>query len=134
MGCPRVAVSCIFLVIALLASGSLAKGGVKELSPGDLGEGRQAVVDLWTHSEGPPKGQKVSLELPEGDSEAVARIVAAKKIEVAAAGLHHASVLEKQALEKKKASDEEDETEITRAKIADTKVHRFRTQVKSLDE
>lgn len=133
MGFPRVAVACIFLEIALLAPG-LAKGGVKELSPGDLGEGRQAVVDLWTHSEGPPKGQKVSLELPEGDSEAVARIVAAKKIEVAAAGLHHASVLEKQALEKKKASDEEDETEITRAKIADTKVHRFRTQVKSLDE
>lgn len=75
-----------------------------------------------------------SLDLPDGTSAEVEKIVAAKKIEIAAAGLHHAQTTEEQALERKRRTDEEDETEITKAKIADVKVNRFRSQIKSTEE
>jgi len=129
------AVSSAIVLLSLLNALGSARSVHDLSSQGpDLGEGRQAIADLWTHTEGPPRGQAVSLELPDGDSEAVAQIVAAKKIDIAAAGLHHATVLEKQALEHKMRSDEEDETEITRAKIADTKVDRIRRELKSTEE
>merc|ERR1711871_47847 len=75
----------------------------------DLRESRQAVADLWTHTEGPPRGQTVSIDLPESDSAEVEKIVAAKKVEVAAAGLHHATVQLKAAQDKKAQSDEDAE-------------------------
>jgi len=102
-------------------------GDVQQLEEGeaqDLGESRQIVADLWTHTKGGPRGQSVDLHLPDGDSEAVAKMVTAKKIEIAAAGLHHATVKMKQIQERKKASDEEDESEITKVKIAQTKLAR----------
>jgi len=98
-----------------------------ELSSGGpvLGESRRVVADLWTHTEGAPRGLAVDLHLPDGDAEAVAKIVAEKKIQIAAAGLHHASVKLKQTQERKKRSDEEDESDITKLKIVRTKLSRI---------
>ena len=36
----------------------------------ELGEGRQISADLWTHTDGGPRGQAVSLEMVEGNDEA----------------------------------------------------------------
>merc|ERR1711924_245579 len=87
---------------------------IKQLGARELGESRRAVADLWTHTEGAPRGLAVDLHLPDGDSEAVAKMVADKKIQIAAAGLHHATVKMKQIQERKKTSDEEDESDITK--------------------
>lgn len=57
-----------------------------------------------------------------------------KKIELAAAEFHHASVKEKQALEKKKVSDEENESDITKEKIASVALRRIHKNIKAHEE
>ena len=37
------------------------------IPPSELGEGRETVADLWTHTDGPPRGLPVSLGLPDAD-------------------------------------------------------------------
>jgi len=135
MGSPSAGGVWTVLLALVVALAVTTKAEVANLSPqGDLGEGRQAVLDLWTHTEGAPRGQEVSLDLPDGEDEEVKAMVAAKKIDIAAAGLHHATVLQAQALEHKKVSDEKDETEIVAARIADVKVDRLRRELKSAQE
>jgi len=81
MRVAHVVSSAIALLSILLSPPGAAKDVHTLSSQGsDLGEGRQVTADLWTHTEGPPRGQAVSLELPDGDSEEVAKIVAAKKL------------------------------------------------------
>lgn len=97
-----------------------------------VSKGRKIKLDLWEHTDGPPMGQETSLVVgDDGDEAAVASIVAAKKIEIAAAGLHHATVVEQQALEHTQTANLAEETATTAAKIASIAAKRVQTTFKS---
>jgi len=64
---------------------------------------------------------------------AVAQIVAGKKIEIAAAALHHAGVMERQELGRRDRSNAADQAAQTAAKIANVKVTRMQKDIKAVD-
>lgn len=119
--------------LVLLCAGSLS-AEVHRLEGVDLGEGRQVKADLWTHTNGGPRGQAVSLEMVEGNDEAVAQMVAGKKIEIAAAALHHAGVMERQELGRRDRSNAADQAAQTAAKIASVKVKGMQRDIKATNE
>merc|ERR1711939_158834 len=125
------------ILVAAVGHANLESGPevhqLEEASAPELGEGRKVKVDLWSHTRGAPRGQKVHLKLPDGDSVVVAKIVARKNIERAAAGLHHAMVMMKQEKERKKVAYEQDESALTKLKVAQTKLKRRTRMVKDDD-
>lgn len=123
------------VLLCVLGAHSGERGAeVHPLEPGDLGEARKPIVSIWTHTDGAPRGQEVSIRLPDGEREAVDRIVTRKKIDLAAHELHHASVIAKQEKERKKLTDEADESAATKNKIAETALDRAKRIVKDDQE
>jgi hypothetical protein len=123
----------MLVVLAALCAADSGEA-VHPLDEGDLGEARQARAEIWTHTEGPPRSIGLNLKLPDGDSEEVAKIVARKKIELAAAELHHTTVKLKQLARQKKRSDDANESDITKHKIAQTALHRANRNLKDANE
>lgn len=81
-------------------------------------DSRKVVVQIWSHSKGGPRGSPIELHLPSGQAADVAEIVAAKKVERAAAELAHSKVKEEQL---KQINDEAQEvhlSSVTREKLA----------------